>query len=43
MSWLSAAMNIEGHVSVSIHTRRWEARVRCMGRETWKLTLPYVK
>ena len=39
----SAAMNIEGHVSVSIHTRRWEARVRCMGRETWKLTLPYVK
>ena len=22
---------------------RWEERVRCMERVTWKLTLPYVK
>ena len=26
-----------------IDTGRGEERVRCMGRVTWKLTLPYVK
>ena len=39
----SGAMNIGVHVSVSIHTGTWEERVRCMERETWKLTLPCVK
>ena len=26
-----------------LDVRRWEERVRCMERVTWKLTLPYLK